>query len=179
MVLAAVTSLLSGGPKVEPRVPLYLRKTAAAFGIIAVASGVLAAAVYLFTRHPAEVAALYFALGMGLAAVLTFLASMAWNAWRATRILGMPKRAMEKLENTTDFALNEVGALAREYPKTAAALLAVAGYLVATHAAAGTEKILSALDKKINNLERDTDHEQENYDHRHRHPAGYPDHRGH
>ncbi len=157
-VLAALSSMVLGG-QTRPSAPSWLHRAGVTLGILAAIAGLASGWIWLSKTYPLEQASFFFAIATALAAALCLGFAHGLRLYRGWRALRWQKKVMEKVENTTDFALNELEAFGRDYPKTAAALLALAGYLVANRAAAGTEKFLAALDLTTSNLKGNEDNE--------------------
>lgn len=157
-ILSAVTSIMFGGGQAAPNpAAIWLNRAATLFGILAVGMGLFFGWLWLSARYPLETAALYFSAIMALACIISALAAAGFARYRQVRRWIWQKKLMEKVENATDFAVNELETFGRDNPKTAVTLSALAGYLLADRAADGMEKLLDALDL-TNNHEGDRHH---------------------
>lgn len=157
-VLAALSSMVLGGPK-QPAAPTWLHRAGVALGVLAVIAGLASGWFWLEKTYPLEQATLFFCLGTALAAAVCLGLAHGFQAYKVWRAYRWQKKIMEKVENTADFALNELETFGREYPKAAAALSVLAGYLAADRAVAGTEKLLAALELTTSNLKGNEDNE--------------------
>lgn len=157
-VLAALSSMVVGG---QPRpAPIsWLHRAGVALALVAAVAGLASGWLWLAKTYPLEQASFFFCLATALTAALCLGFAHAFRLYKGWRALRWQKKMMEKVENTADFALNGLETFGRDYPKTAAALLALAGYLAANRAAAGTEKFLAALDLTTSNLKGNEDNE--------------------
>ena len=157
-VLAALSSMVLGGPK-QPAAPTWLHRAGVVLGLIAAVAGLISAWLWLANNYPLEQATFFFCLATALAAAVCLGFAHGLQLYKKWRAFRWQKKIMEKVENTADFALNELETFGREYPMTATALSVLAGYLAADRAAAGTEKILAALDLTTSNLKGNEDNE--------------------
>ncbi len=157
-VLAALSSMVLGGPK-QPAAPTWLHRAGVALGVLATIAGLASGWLWLNKHYPIEEAAFFFCLATALAAAICLGFAHGLRLYKAWRALKWQKKVIQKVENTADFALNELETFGREYPLTTATLSVLAGYLVANRAAAGTEKLLAALDITTSNLKGNEDNE--------------------
>lgn len=157
-VLAALSSMVLGGPK-QPAAPTWLHRAGVALGVLAVFAGLASGWMWLAKNYPIEQATFFFCLATALVSAVCLGFAHGVSAYKKWRAYKWQKKMMEKVENTADFALNELETFGREYPLTATALSVLAGYLAADRAAAGTEKLLAALDLTTSNLKGNEDNE--------------------
>lgn len=157
-VLAALSSMVLGGPK-QPAAPTWLHRAGVVLGLIAAVSGLVSGWLWLAKNYPLEQATLLFCLATALAAAVCLAFAHGLQLYKKWRAFRWQKKLMEKVENTADFALNELETLGRDYPKAAVALSALAGYLAADRTVAGTERLLAALDLTTSNLKGNEDNE--------------------
>lgn len=157
-VLAALSSMVLGGPK-QPAAPTWLHRAGVVLGLLAVGAGLASGWIWLAKTYPLEQAALFFSLSTALAAAVCLGFAHGLQLYKKWRAFRWQKKIMEKVENTADFALNELETFGREHPVTAVTLSALVGYLVANRAAEGTEKLLAALDLTTSNLKGNEDNE--------------------
>lgn len=157
-VLAALSSMILGG-QTQPATPTWLHRAGVILGLLAAVAGLASGWIWLSKTYVLELAALYFCLACALAALICLGFAHGLRLYKGWRVVKWQKKFLEKVENTADFALNELETFARDNPKTAPTLLAVVGYLVANRAVAGTEKLLAALDLTNSNLKGKEDNE--------------------
>lgn len=157
-VLAALSSMVLGGPK-QPAAPTWLHRAGVVLGLIAAVAGLASGWIWLEKTYPIEQAMLFFCLATALAAAVCLGLAHGLQLYKKWRTFKWQKKIMEKVENTADFALNELETFGRDYPKAAVTLSVLVGYLLANRAAAGTEKLLAALDLTTSNLKGNEDNE--------------------
>lgn len=146
-VMTAITSMIFGGGSQAPNPAVaWLNRAAAVFGILATIMALIFGWVYFETRYPLEDAALFYSLSLALICAICVAVAYGIAHFKKVRSWIWRKKAMEKIENTADFALNEIEAFGRDHPKTAVLLSALVGYILAGRAVEGTERILAALD---------------------------------
>ncbi len=158
-VLAADHHRGQGGQPRPAAPSSWLHRTGVILCLLSGVAGVASGWIWLSKAYPTEEAALYFCLATALGALICLGFAHGLRLYKEWRAVRWQKSLMEKVENTADFALNELETFGRDYPKTAAALLALAGYLAASRAAAGMEHLLAALDPSTSNLKGNEDNE--------------------
>ena len=149
-VLAALSSMILGG-QTRPQASTWLHRCGVFLCLISALAAFASLWVWLQGTYPLEQALLYFCLCSAASAVTCLLAAHGVQAYKNYRVSRWQSNLATKAEDTAAFALEELEEFARENPKTAAALIAAAGYLVAGRAVDGIDKLAASLN--INDIQ--------------------------
>lgn len=127
----------------------YVIITAACIALIGAAIGATGVFLHLQESYGTETAAIATGLGLVGISALTAAAAFMGAEYRALKALMIKRTVFKKVEQTASSFMDELEAPIREYPKTAAALAAAAGFLAGDQmhdsVQEGTEHVKRAL----------------------------------